>query len=110
VPFLHGADIFVLPSRSEGLSNAILEAMACGLPVIATRCAGNTELIAVGVNGLLVEPGNVNHLSNALTQLITDPEKAAALGLRARQMVGEKYDLQNIAGEYLELYSQISAR
>lgn len=110
VAFLHGADIFVMPSRSEGLSNAILEAMACGLPVIATRVAGNTDLIEEGVNGLLVEPGNVNQLRNALTQLIADPEKAAALGLRARQMVGEKYDLQNIVGEYLELYCQISAR
>ena len=109
LPFLSGADIFVMPSRSEGLSNSILEAMACGLPVIATRVAGNTDLIEDGVNGVLIEPGNVNHLTNVLTQLITDNEKAAALGLRARQMVCEKYDLQNIAKEYVNLYSRISA-
>jgi len=109
LPFLYGADIFVMPSRSEGLSNSILEAMACGLPVIATRVEGNTDLIEDGVNGLLVAPDDEGNLVNALTQLLTRPEKAAALGQRARQMVCEKYDLQSMVGQYSALYSSLSS-
>jgi glycosyltransferase involved in cell wall biosynthesis len=109
LPFLYGADIFVMPSRSEGLSNSILEAMACGLPVIATRVEGNTDLIEDDVNGLLVAPDDEGNLVNALTQLLTMPEKAAALGQRARQMVCEKYDLQSMVGQYTALYSSLSS-
>lgn len=107
--FLQSADVFVMPSRFEGLSNAILEAMACGLPVIATRVEGNIDLIEDGVNGLLITPGDESGLVNALTQLLTRPEIAAALGQQARQTVCNNYDLQGIVGQYGSLYSSLSA-
>jgi glycosyltransferase involved in cell wall biosynthesis len=108
-PFLQSADVFVMPSRFEGLSNAILEAMACGLPVIATRVEGNTDLIEDGINGLLITPGDESGLVNALTLLLTRPEKAAALGRQARQTVCNSYDLQDIVGKYSSLYNSLSS-
>ena len=109
LPFLHAADIFVMPSRSEGLSNAVLEAMACGLPVIATRVEGNIDLVEDGINGLLITSGDESQLVHALTLLLTSPEKAAALGHKARQTVCSNYDLQGIVGKYSALYKSLSS-
>ena len=74
------ADIFVLPSRSEGFSNAIVEAMAASLPVVATNVGGNAEAVEDGVTGLLVPAEDPAALSAAITHLLSDPSQAKAMG------------------------------
>jgi len=105
--YLFSADIFVMPSHFEGLSNSVLEAMACGIPVIATRVTGNKELITDGINGLLVEPRNSAQLTEALLHLIKNPDKGSELGRRAHELVKEHYDLYNVAEKYLTLYQDL---
>jgi glycosyltransferase involved in cell wall biosynthesis len=105
--FLQSADVFVMPSRFEGLSNAILEAMACGLPVVATRVAGNIDLIEDGVTGLLVEPNNAAQLAAALSYLIKNPERAREIGCRAHALIKERYNLDHIAEKYIALYKSL---
>jgi glycosyltransferase involved in cell wall biosynthesis len=107
VPFLQAADIFIMPSWHEGLSNSILEAMACGLPVIATRVEGNAELIEHGVNGLLVAPGNDAQLVTACLSLISDSAQARALGQNAQKTVHGKYTMEQVVEQYITLYTSI---
>jgi len=110
VPYLQIADVFVMPSLYEGLSNSILEAMACGIPVIATRVSGNAEVIEDGVTGILVDRTDYHNLSQALTELLEHPDKARELGLKAKQTVREKYDLQIVAEQYLNLYTTVTEK
>ncbi|HLC17189.1 MAG TPA: glycosyltransferase [Thermodesulfovibrionia bacterium] len=70
LPYFQAADLFVLPSFAEGLSNALLEAQTCGLPAVATHVGGNSDIIQENVNGLLIEPGNVKQLADSLSTLI----------------------------------------
>jgi glycosyltransferase involved in cell wall biosynthesis len=88
------ADIFVLPSRIEGLPIALMEAMACGLPAVATRVYGVPELLDEGKNGLLVPSGNPTALAEALRVLIQDEGLRRKFGLAARQTVEHRFDLQ----------------
>ena len=101
------SDIFVFPSFHEGFPNSVLEAMACGLPVIATRIGGIVDVIKDEENGLLVEPGNANQLADALKKLISDPEYASVLGKNALKTVRENYDINVIANRYVELYERL---
>jgi len=87
-------DIFVLPSLSEGLSSAILTAMACSLPVIATNVGGIPELVKNGVTGLLVPPADPRSLAEAIHQLLDDPDAAFRMGLRGRERAEEHFTLQ----------------
>ena len=105
VPLLHQSDVFVLPSRSEGMSNALLEAMASGLPCIVTDIAGNSEVIAQGVNGLLVQPDDHNDLATAMASLATDQKLRERLGQEAIRTVEEKYSLDSVANQYMTLYA-----
>ncbi|MBY0399199.1 glycosyltransferase, partial [Myxococcota bacterium] len=81
---LAAADLFVQPSRSEGLPLAILEAMAAGLPVVATRVGGMGEATLEGVTGLLVEPGRPDDLAQALRTLLDDPDRRRQMGAAAQ--------------------------
>jgi glycosyltransferase involved in cell wall biosynthesis len=110
VSYLQIADIFVMPSRHEGLSNSILEAMACAVPVVATRVSGNMEVIEDGVTGMLVSRDHYQNLTDALAFLLMHPDKARELGLKAKQAVQEKYDLQVIADQYLALYTTVAEK
>lgn len=103
--YLAMSDIFVFPSFQEGFPNSVLEAMACGLPVIATRIGGVVDVIKNEENGLLVEPGNVDQLADALKKLISDTEHASALGKNAIKTVRENYDINVIANKYIDLYA-----
>ena len=106
-PFLSQSDIFVLPSRSEGMSNALLEAMACGLPCIATDIGGNNEVIAHLGNGLLVQPDGCEDLASALALLATDRKLRETLGQEALRTVEEKYSLDSVANRYIALYTNL---
>jgi glycosyltransferase involved in cell wall biosynthesis len=90
------ADVFVLPSRYEGLPNALCEAMVCGLPVIAANCsAGVSEVVEDGVNGVLVSPEDIDGLSAALDSLMADPERRARLGQQASK-VGTRFGVERV--------------
>ncbi|MEW6406656.1 MAG: glycosyltransferase family 4 protein [Chloroflexota bacterium] len=95
------ANLFVFPSRHEGMPNAILEAMACGLPVIASHIAGNEELVMDGENGLLVPPEDSNALRNALGELLEDSTRRKQMGAASRQRVEANYSWEQVAREYL---------
>lgn len=95
---------FVLPSRSEGMPNALLEAMACGLPCVATRVSGSEDIIANGLNGILVEPEQPAQMADALRCLIEDTELAQRLGREGRATVVREYQLTHIVQQCLDLY------
>ena len=84
------ADIFVLPSRSEGFSNAIIEAMAASLPIVATNVGGNAEAVMDGINGYIVPPEDVDALSAAIAKLVSDPLQARTMGLAGRKTWSNK--------------------
>ena len=87
------SDIFALPSRSEGLSNALLEAMAAGLPCVATSVGGTPEVIEHGTSGLLVPPDSTVHLTDALLQLLGDAGLRSSLGAAARSRVLDRFSI-----------------
>lgn len=94
LPFYALFDVAVLPTSGEGLSQALLEAMVLGLPVIASRVAGNAEVLTDGVDGLLVRPNSPAALARALATLLADPPLGAALGAAARRTARERYTLE----------------
>lgn len=101
---LRQADIFVLPSRSEGLSNALLEAMASGLPVVATSIPGNVDVITNGRDGLLVAVDDPEALASACAGLLADRSRREELGRAARMTVEARYSLDRVARDYRALY------
>jgi len=101
---LRALDCFVLPSLAEGVSNTLLEAMATGLPVIATRVGGNAELVTDGVSGRLVAPADPDGLAQAILAGRGDPQAARALGRAARADVLERFSLERMLRDYHALY------
>ena len=104
---LNAMDIFVLPSYSEGLSLALLEAMAAGLPVIATAVGGLPEVVTDGDNGLLIPPRDAAALAGALERLLADPALAQRLGANAREHVREHFSLDRLGREINEIYGEL---
>lgn len=102
-------DLFVLPSRAEGMSNALLEAMAEGIPAIATRAGGTVEVIEPDVSGLLVDAGARPALASAIGALAADPSRARALGLAARERVRRRFSLDDMLAAYHRLYEALLA-
>jgi glycosyltransferase involved in cell wall biosynthesis len=100
---------FVLPSRNEGMPNALLEAMACGLPCIATCVSGSEDIIADGHNGILVESEQPAQMAHALRRIIEDTELAQCLGREGRATVVREYQLAHIVERSLDLYRQLLA-
>jgi L-malate glycosyltransferase len=96
--------VSVLCSTSEGLSNTILESMAAGKPVIATRVGGNPELVDDGVTGLLVPPSDSDSLAEAIIFLLQNPWKALNMGSAGRVVVGKKFTLNTMIERYENLY------
>jgi glycosyltransferase involved in cell wall biosynthesis len=101
---LAGADIFVLPSHAEGQPMAIIEAMASGLPVVATRVGAVPDMIRDDVEGLLVAPEAPDELADALGRLAVDPELRRRLGTAARRRALERYSVSRLAAELAALY------
>jgi glycosyltransferase involved in cell wall biosynthesis len=104
---LHRGSVAVLPSNWEGMPNAVLEAMACGLPCVATRVSGSEDIIQHGINGLLVEPQDYESLAKALLTLLRDPILAKKYGHAARIRIEQHYSSQRIMDMYVELYQRL---
>lgn len=105
----HSAHCFLLPSRGEGMSNSLLEAMALELPVIATPVSGTPDVVDDGVDGVLVPPDAPAALAAAMARVIADPAFAHQLGQRARRKVETQFALPRVAQQYSELYSRLCA-
>ena len=103
--FLGQAAGFILPSLTEGIALALLEAQAQRLPVIATRVGGNQEVIKDGHNGLLVDSGSVSQLAAAWGRLRSDPELANQLGAAGRAQIERQYDARQMVARYEQLYA-----
>jgi sugar transferase (PEP-CTERM/EpsH1 system associated) len=104
---MRGLDCFVLPSLGEGISNTILEAMASGLPIIATAVGGNGELVNEGINGLLVPPANPAKLAEAIVNLAQQTDVAKAMGQQSRRFVEERYGMSAMVSRYQQLYDRL---
>jgi len=105
---LDASDIFVLPSYHEGMSNALLEAMAAGLPVIATSVGGSTEVVQHG-GGMLVSPGHPQELADALSSLLVSPTVRERLGEDARRTVIDHYTIKHMTDRLGSFYDQMLA-
>lgn len=102
--FLPGLDVFVLPSLAEGISNAILEAMACGVPVVATDVGGNSELVCVGETGHLVAHADPKAMCEAMQRYRLTPARAVAEGEAARARALQHFSLKTMVQRYEDLY------
>ena len=100
-------DVFVLPSRAEGISNTILEAMATGLPVIATRVGGNPELVEEGITGTLVPPRDAQALAAALARYAGDPVLREEQGRAARERAELRFSIAHMVRRYESLYGRM---
>ena len=100
-------DIFVLPSLAEGISNTILEAMACGLPIAATRVGGNPELVEESKTGFLVPSADPKGLADAITRYIESPELRAAHGQAARLRAVQKFSMEQMIQQYMGIYDSL---
>ena len=99
------ADIFIIPSLQDNLPNAVLEAMACGTPVLGFAVGGIPDMVRPGVTGMLVPPADVEALGSAIIQLLRDPEHLGEMGLNCRRVAIEEYSLVLQAGRYSKLYA-----
>jgi glycosyltransferase involved in cell wall biosynthesis len=106
---LRHVDLLVLPSLYEDLSSALIEAMAAGLPVVATRVGGTADLVDDGVNGLLVAPGDPAALAAAISRVLPDPAMAARLSSAARRTAAA-YAWPDLARQVLDVYQQVTGR
>ncbi len=104
---LAASDSFVLPSLWEGLPMALIEAMASGLPVVATEVSGSREVMLPNETGLLVPPGDVTLLAQALDFILSNPDRARAMGAAGRQRVEAGFSAQTQAREYLALFEKV---
>ena len=105
--YLAEADIFVLPSAVEGLSNALLEGMAHGLACVATPAGGNTDLIRPDETGVLVPIGDADALAEVLGRLASDAHLRRRFGRQARALVAREYGIESVVDRYLDLYDQL---
>ena len=104
---LEAMDAYVLSSVFEGISNSLLEAMATGIPVVATAVGGNPEVVADGISGLLFPPGDAARLAGHLEMLHADPELRAQLGREAQRRVAEHFSLESMVRQYAQLYETL---
>lgn len=107
--YYRAADIFVLPSHTEGMSNAVLEAMASGLAVVATRVGGIETAIQDGVNGLLIAPQQWEPLRDALQRLLDDPDLRGGLGACARQTIVTRFSVARVVDRIEQVYAEMLA-
>jgi glycosyltransferase involved in cell wall biosynthesis len=107
---LNAGDVFALSSLSEGVPMALLEAMACGLPAVATRVGGCPEVVAEGQTGLLVPPGQPGPLAAALGRILVRREEAREWGRAGRQRVESRFSLEAMVRAYARIYHELACR
>ncbi|MHB9073210.1 MAG: glycosyltransferase [Desulfobaccales bacterium] len=106
-PLLQQASLFVLSSQTEALPNVVLEAMAAGLPVVATRVGGVPELVELNRTGWLVNPGDAPALAAALSQALADPDARQAMGKAGRERAVKHFSLETMARQYESLLDRL---
>jgi sugar transferase (PEP-CTERM/EpsH1 system associated) len=106
---MRGLDLFILPSLREGISNTILEAMASGLPVIATNVGGNPELVVNGETGMLVSPSDPVAMAEAIHSYLKDPVKLKRHGQAGRKRAEEQFSIEKMVEGYLRVYDEVLA-
>jgi len=109
--YLIASNVFLMPSLEEGLPLALLEAMVCGLPIVATNVGGIPEVITDGANGFLVEPKNSLALAKKIEYLLNlEQERRKKIGLEGRKVVEEKFSLEKMERDYKNLYQQFLSK
>ena len=106
LPYYRAADVFVLPSISEGLSNSMLEAMACGVAIMASRVGGANDAVVEGESGCLFDPLNRQEIKQCLRRHTADRSLSVKMGERARLTAVEKYSMTRVADEIMEIYQE----
>jgi len=106
-PYLQASDLFIFPSRQEGLPNALLEAMACGCACVASEIGGCSDLIFPGENGLLFPSGDAASLVDAVKQLMTKPKQIEEYGRKAHAKIKTKHDIVTIGNQLMQLYCSL---
>jgi glycosyltransferase involved in cell wall biosynthesis len=109
VDYLQASDFFVLPSEREAMSVSVIEAMACGLPVIATRVGGTAEVIEDGISGCLVEPRDGATLERVMREFVADAARSRSLAQRARERVLERFDIRVVARDHEAMFRALLA-
>jgi len=104
---MQGFNLYVLSSLSEGISNTLMEAMATGLPVVATNVGGNAELVSDGSTGMLVEKANAEALANAMSAYIESPALCEKHGAAGRKKAEEKFSLDSMVSQYMGVYDRV---
>lgn len=107
VELYRGASAFIHPAHYEGLPTALLEAMSCACPCIATATGGALDVMEHRKNGLLVPPGEPRQLASAVIELWRQPDFARCLGVAARSTVASRYAWQTVTAHFLSLYQQL---
>lgn len=108
-PFLAVCDVFIFPSRKEGLPNALLEAMACGCACVASDIGGSRDIIEQEKTGLLFPSGDAQGLTENVIRLLRDTELASRLRSNAQKLIAERYNIQIVAQELIGLYHRLTA-
>jgi glycosyltransferase involved in cell wall biosynthesis len=108
-PVLRASNVFCLPSRNEGFSNALIEAMGCGLPCVATRVGGNAEALEEGKNGYLVASEDADPIADRILGLLRDQELAQRLGAAARVTVRERFSMEAMMHRLMGIYDELLA-
>lgn len=103
-------DLFVLPSLNEGISNTVLEALACGIPVLATAVGGNVELVEAGVVGALFQPGDIGALATHIVRYAEDADLRLTQGQAARRRAVERFSLSAMVRSYQHAYEDLADR
>ena len=101
-------DLFVSSSLWEGLPTVLLEAMAAGVPVIATRVSGTIELVENGITGVLVAPGDPQQLATAILAALVQPASGQAMAARAREFVFARFDIAAVARQHEAIYQELA--
>jgi glycosyltransferase involved in cell wall biosynthesis len=108
--FLHALDAFAFASRSEGFGQVVIEAMAAGKPVVASRIPPLTEIVLDKETGLLVEPDDPQAFADAITWLCSHPAEARAMGQRGQERVSQQFSAEVMAVKTLSLYQRIARK
>ena len=106
--YLAAFDLFILPSKTEGIGGILLDAMDQALPIITTRVGGVPEIVRDEENGLLIDAGSTEQLEDAILHLYTDPELRVRLGARGREF-SRDFSADEMSRKYLELYERVLA-